>query len=85
MSWTGCYGCGKQGLPVDATKLTVAQHLRDWIDGKGDLCPLSRQAYTYMIDRQIIPILGTVELQKLKVADVTAWLTTVRKGSWRQT
>lgn len=69
-----------RGVSVDPSKLTVAEHLRAWLDGKSDLSPLTRQAYTYMIDQQINPTLGTVELQKLKPADVAAWLTTMRKG-----
>ena len=68
----------QKGLLIDATKLTVAQHLHNWLDGKSDLCPLSRQGYVHIIERQIIPTLGAIELQKLKVADVKAWLTAVR-------
>jgi hypothetical protein len=71
----------QKGLLIDATKLTVAQHLHNWLDGKSDLCPLSRQGYVHIIERQIIPTLGAIELQKLKVADVKAWLTAVRSGA----
>ena len=58
----------------------MAQHLRDWLDGKDTLSPLSRQGYAVIIERQIIPVLGEIELQKLKPADVSAWLTAMRQG-----
>jgi integrase len=69
-----------KGMLVDPTKLTMASYLRGWLDSKGDLSPLSRQGYSVIIERQIIPTIGEVELQKLKPADVAAWLTVMRQG-----
>lgn len=69
-----------KGTLVAPTKLTVAEHLHNWLDGKSGLTPLSRQGYAVIIDRQIAPALGSLELQKLKPADVKMWLTAMRTG-----
>jgi integrase len=69
-----------KGTLVAPTKLTVGEHLHKWLDGKSGLTPLSRQGYTVIIDRQIAPVLGAFELQKLKPADVKMWLTAMRTG-----
>jgi integrase len=69
-----------KGMLVDPSKLTIASHLRGWLDSKGELSPLSRQGYSVIIERQIIPTIGEIELQKLKPADVAAWLTVMHQG-----
>ena len=69
-----------KGVLIDATKLTVAAHLHAWLGRKGDLSPLSRQRYAEVIEAHIIPTLGVIELQKLKPADIQAWLVTMRDG-----
>jgi hypothetical protein len=59
-----------KGALVDANKLTVADYLRQWLDGKHDLSPVTRERYQDTITKGIVPGLGTVELQKLKPAHV---------------
>ena len=39
-----------KGVLVDQTRITVAEHLRGWLDGKGDLSPLSRQRYGEVVE-----------------------------------
>jgi len=63
-----------KGALVDANKLTVADYLRQWLDGKHDLSPVTRERYQDTITKGIVPGLGTVELQKLKPAHVKTWL-----------
>ena len=63
-----------RGTLVDPTKITVADWLRQWLDGvKGDLSRGTVENYLGKIERQIIPVLGKIELQRLKPADVRRW------------
>ena len=64
-----------KGTLVDPSKITVADWLRQWLDGaKADLAGTTVQNYADKIERQIAPVLGKIELQKLKPADVSRWL-----------
>ena len=64
-----------RGTLVDASKITVADWLRQWLDAaKADLAGTTVQNYSDKIERQIIPVLGEIELQKLKPAHVSRWL-----------
>ena len=69
-----------EGTLVAKTKLTLADHLRSWLDAKNDLSPLTRQRYQETIEAHLVPTLGGIELQKLTVDHVDAWLITVREG-----
>ena len=60
-----------RGVLPDASKLTVENYLRQWLDGK-DLSPRSREQYRDIIERQINPVLGKIELQRLKPIEVKA-------------
>src|SRR5262245_3708618 len=62
-----------RGILVDPSKLTIAQHMRDWLNGKDNLSPLTRQRYAETIGAYINPILGAIDLQKLRPADVQQW------------
>jgi integrase len=69
------------GVLVDPNKVTVAQHLRAWLDGKRDsLSPATQESYARLIGALIIPTLGAIELQKLKPFDVQNWLVALRQG-----
>ena len=59
---------------VDASKLTVEAYLWQWLDGKHDLSPVTRERYADAIAKAIIPDLGGIELQKLKPLHVKQWL-----------
>ena len=69
-----------EGTLVAKNKLTLADHLRSWLEGKNDLTPLTRQRYTETIESHLIPTLGGIELQKLTVDHVDAWLIAMRDG-----
>ena len=72
-----------KGTLVNPTKITVADWLRQWLDGvKGDLSNGTVENYLGKIERQIIPVLGKIELQRLKPADVRRWFVDMpTKGS----
>ena len=63
-----------RGSLIDPSKLTVEAWLRRWLnDAKPDLSVGTVENYTDKIERRIIPVLGTLLLQKLKPADVRRW------------
>lgn len=69
-----------RGMLVDPSRVTLAEHLNSWLDGKDNLSSLSRQRYAEIIRTHINPALGAIELQKLKPADVKQWLVAMRQG-----
>jgi integrase len=72
-----------RGVLPDASKITVETYLRQWLGGK-DLSPRSHEQYLDIIDRQIVPVLGQIELQRLKPVEVKAWLGGLRGRSGRK-
>ena len=66
-----------KGMLVDPSKCTVRAWLDQWLTGK-DLSPRSREQYADLINRMIAPLLGEIELQKLKPLDVKRWLDGLR-------
>ena len=63
-----------KGVLPDASKITVGAYLSQWLDGKHGITPLTRERYTEVITKGIVPTLGAIELQKLKPVEVKAWL-----------
>ena len=54
-----------KGTLIDQSKVTIAGHLRSWLDGKTDISGVTVERYTEIIENRIIPVLGDVELQRL--------------------
>ncbi len=63
-----------KGVLPDASKITVETYLWQWLDGKHDLSPVTRERYAGAIAKAIIPDLGGIELQKLKPIHVKQWI-----------
>jgi integrase len=64
------------GTLVDRARTTVAEHVRAWIDA-AEVQPKTRERYRQLCEQQIVPHLGTTELQKLKPATIDAWHVTL--------
>jgi hypothetical protein len=60
---------------ADPSRVTVAEYLREWLDAGDGLSPKTLERYRELVERQIIPHLGAVPLQKLRAAQVAAWHT----------
>lgn len=65
-----------KGIAIDPSKITVAEYLDTWLD---DVAPQTvalkaLERYRGLARNQIKPHLGTIELQKLRPADVSSWL-----------
>jgi hypothetical protein len=71
-----------KGVLPEASKITLGTYLASWLDGK-DLSPRSREQYADIIERQINPVLGKTELQKLKPVHVKTWLSGLRARTVR--
>lgn len=61
------------GTLVEPSKITVADHLRSWLNGTHGLSGKTVERYRQLAEQQTIPHLGSVALQKLKPAHVADW------------
>ena len=53
--------------------LTVAEHIRIWLNGAHGISPKTSERYRQLAEQQIIPYLGSGQLQKLKPSQVQHW------------
>ena len=67
------------GTLVEPSHTTVAQYIRAWLDGAHDLSAKTAERYRELAERQIIPHLGAVLLQKLRPKQVQTWHATLLK------
>ena len=56
----------ENGTSVDPSSVTIAEHLRGWLHADSDLSPKTKERYRQFVERQIVPHLGAVPLQKLR-------------------
>lgn len=68
------------GTLVEPTKITVAEHIRSWLDGVNDLAPKTLERYRELAEHQIFPTLGQIVLQKLRPSAVQKWHAVVLRG-----
>jgi integrase len=65
------------GTSVDPSKLTVADYLRNWLDGAEGLSGKTAERYRQLAEQQVIPHLGATPLQKLRPAQIQGWHSTL--------
>lgn len=68
------------GTYVTRSKETVAEHVRAWLAGNLDLSPTTKERFGRLVEQQIVPHIGSHQLQQLKPSQVTAWHATLRAG-----
>jgi len=68
------------GTAVDPSRVTVAEHLRDWLSQASHLANKTRERYRGLIDQQIIPHLGRVAVQRLRPAHIADWHATLLRS-----
>lgn len=70
-----------QGRYVDpsAGKVTVEQYAREWAKGQ-PWRPTSRQRTEGIIDRQVVPRFGVLQLRQVRRSDVQAWVGQMTAG-----
>src|SRR5262245_21769244 len=57
----------------DPSRATVAEYLRQWLDGALDQSPKTLERYRELAERQVIPHLGAIKLQKLAPEHLAQW------------
>lgn len=72
----------QDGTYVEIKPTTFKAFAERWLEGLGDLKPSTRDAYTSMLTRRLIPAFGDRALTGLGVEDVNAWLQ-ARDGTLR--
>ncbi len=70
-----------KGVHVDPTDLTVAAYLDSWLAdvAPASVGPKALERYRGLVKKQIKPHLGTIQLQKLRPANIAAWLQALAK------
>jgi integrase len=61
---TRLLGAADDGTLPDPTRMTIADYLRSYLDNALSLSPKTLERYRELAERQIIPHLGDVKLQK---------------------
>jgi integrase len=68
------------GTLVEASKVTVAEYIRTWLDNAHELSAKTVERYRQLARQQIMPHLGAVQLQKLKPSQVQDWHAIIMKN-----
>jgi integrase len=58
----------------------LTDYANAWLDGRSDLRPTTRSKYRHLLDRHLLPSLGSRELAKLSPAMVRAWYQSVHRS-----
>ena len=61
------------GTLPDPTRMTVGQYLRAYLDSALSLSPKTLERYRELAERQVIPHLGEIKLQKLRPEQIEQW------------
>jgi integrase len=72
------------GNYVANSKETVAEHVRSWLSANADLAGTTSERFGKLIENQIVPHIGSLILQQLRPAHVTAWHNTLRKEGGKE-
>jgi len=65
------------GQHVAPAATTIADYLRSWLDTDTGISPKTRERYQQLAERQVIPHLGKIAMQKLRPSDVAGWHSTL--------
>jgi integrase len=57
----------------DKGRMTVRAYADQWLDGRPDLRPRTRELYRSLLDHHVLPALGSKSLSMLDVSTVKAW------------
>lgn len=68
-----------KGVHVDPTNVTLSEYLDDWLEmaAPKTVGPKALERHRSLVEHQIKPHLGMVQIQKLRPADVARWLQTL--------
>lgn len=65
----------RRGIWIDPGlgSATLSEYAYRWLEGRHNLAVRTRELYTYLLDRHILPELGQAPLRELTPADVRTW------------
>ena len=66
-------GAADAGTLPDPTNTQISSYLRNYLDNATHLSPKTLERYRELANRQIVPHLGDVKLQKLRPEHLEAW------------
>ena len=58
------------GVRNDPSKWSVTQFLRDWLKNRTDLEPRTRETYSYVVEKHLVPAFGRLKLDRLDRAAI---------------
>jgi integrase len=70
---TRLLGSADDGTLPDPSRITVGDYLRAYLDGALSLSPKTLERYRELAERQIVPHLGQIKLQKLRPEQIDQW------------
>ncbi len=64
-----------KGVPIPVGKLTVAEHLRNWLEGyvRTTCSPRMVEGYESIVENHMIPALGHIQLRQLQPQTIQAY------------
>jgi integrase len=62
-----------------ASRVLLATYAAEWLSKRIDLRPTTRSKYTYILDRHVLPALGSTQLGRLNSAQIREWLLHLRE------
>ncbi|MGE0853992.1 MAG: tyrosine-type recombinase/integrase [Hyphomicrobiaceae bacterium] len=71
------------GTLPEPRSTTVAEYIRAWLDGQHGLRGKTAERYRQLAEGQIIPHIGTVQLQKLRPTHIEDWHAQLQKPNMR--
>lgn len=72
-TWTPPEDRRRDAAVVAANRRTFEQYARAWLDGRHDLRPSTRTAYTTALTKHLIPAFGPLPIEAVSVAAVRSW------------
>ena len=62
-----------QWIDPQVGKVTLAEYATDWLTARSDLRDTTRSKYTHLLDKHVLPALGTTALSGLRPSKVRSW------------
>ena len=72
-TWTPPEDRRRDAVVAAANRRTFEQYARAWLDGRHDLRPSTRTAYTTALSKHLIPAFGPLPIEAVTVAAVRSW------------
>lgn len=68
-----------QWIPPTAGQVTLRSYANQWLQSRRDLGARTNELYRYLLDRYILPELGSTKVARLEPSQIRAWYTSVAR------